>query len=58
MTTVTIYKPDGTIHRSFQEPATWSFDEEGVFTVVAHQYAGGPSVTIRTTLPVMIEQTP
>jgi hypothetical protein len=53
--TVTIYKPDGTPLRSIPDPIAWNFDDNNVFHAVFPQYPGGPTSSIFTTLPVIIE---
>jgi hypothetical protein len=56
-TTVTIYSPDGTVLNTISEPTTWSFDNKNVFWVTFPESPGGPTTTLGTTLPVVVETT-
>jgi len=55
-TTIYVFKPEGTIWRTFTNPSTHNYDEHGRLHITAQPSDGGGTVT--TSLPYFIEQHP
>lgn len=54
-TSIVIFKPDGSIWRTYTNPSTFNWDDNGRLYVTPQPTEGAGSIT--TTLPFYIEQT-